>query len=70
MGDSISQCQNTACADQQFAAVGLTFRVKGQNMIDSEKTGYDKKGQPFLAKKGVFDKRMIGNTENDRQIML
>ncbi len=58
------------CAKPKFAAVRLTLRVKGQNPIDSEKTGYDIDGQPFLQKKYVFDKKMIGKTENDRQISL
>lgn len=57
-----------ACADHGDAAARLTFRVKGQNMIDSTKTGYDKDSQLFPAKKDASDKMMIENTENDRQI--
>lgn len=46
----------------------MTLCVKGQNLIDSEKTGFDRKGQLFLVKGCVFDRKMIGKTENDRQI--
>lgn len=48
----------------------MTSCVKGQNLIDSEEIGYDKTSQRFLAKGCVFDRKMIGKTENDRQITL
>lgn len=54
--------------DYGDTAAELTFRVKGQNMIDSIKTGYDKNSQLFPAKKYASDKMMIEKTENDRQI--
>lgn len=46
----------------------MTLHVKGQNVIDSPKTGCDKNGQLFLLKKSLLDKKMIEKTENDRQI--
>lgn len=56
------------CAELEFTATRLTLRVRRQNLIDSVETGYDMDGQPFLQKNDVFDKKMIGKTENDRQI--
>ncbi len=67
-GDLMSQWKNRLTADPREAAAGLTPRVKRQNMIDSSKTGYDKISQFFSGKESPFDKMMIENTENDRQM--
>lgn len=55
-------------AEAEVAAVRLTLRVKGQNVIDSVATGFDKASQSFRSKKIAFDKMILGKTENDRQI--
>lgn len=62
---SIQKRQNLCGRDRVF---GLTLAVKRQNVIDSIATGYYRAGQSFRQNKKRIDKKVIGKTENDRQI--